>query len=323
MRSDEDGCGMYLSTSCNSKKYTVDSVQYNSAWHFLIWILSETGVSLLFYGIYVTLFLIFICTLARRREAPAIRFLICVMAVVGTTQMAVDFAETVVTIRFVQQLVHAEVLDQPHIVQTLSMVENVLLAINIFVTDSFFTYRCYVVWGHKRKVIIAPAFLMLATLVVGILGSPTSSLGNAKIPVGLAAASNLVLTVLTAGRIMWIRRGSVLLRLDKTSYSRYNKIIGLILESGAIHCILLIFMFITASFNEEELFNIGFGIAQQMLNIIPTFTLVYFGFNNTNNTVDGRLKECSLKASVVRCSLYPCADENQAGTAPDLQVTAK
>jgi len=74
-----------------------------------------------------------IYTLARRREIPAMRFLMaasCVMAAVGTTQMAVTFAETVVTARFVQQLVHAQVLNRPHFVKTLGTVQNVLVAIN-------------------------------------------------------------------------------------------------------------------------------------------------------------------------------------------------
>ncbi|KAF7333341.1 hypothetical protein MVEN_02349400 [Mycena venus] len=272
-----------LSLYSTAMQYIVDSEQFDSSWNFLIRVLSQIGVSLLLYGIYVNLFLLSIYTLARRREIPAIKFLMaasCVMAVVGTTQMAVTFAETVVTVRFVQQLVHAQVLNRPHFVKTLSTVENVLLATNMFVTDSFFMYRCYVIWGHKRKILIPPVLLILVTLVVTILGAPTSSLENATIPVGLAAATNLVLTALTAGRIMYIRRESSQIGLDNGSYSRYNRALGLILESGAIYCVGGILLFITASLNDLEIFDIGFGIAQQMLNIIPTFTLVHVGLND-------------------------------------------
>jgi hypothetical protein len=52
------------------------------------------------------------------------------MAVVATTQMAVNIAGTVITARFVQQLVHVKVLNRPQSVRTLETVENVLLAIN-------------------------------------------------------------------------------------------------------------------------------------------------------------------------------------------------
>ncbi|KAJ6569187.1 hypothetical protein B0H19DRAFT_1256847 [Mycena capillaripes] len=286
-------------------QYTVDSGQFDSSWDFLVPVLSGTGGSLLLYGIYVNLFLLSIYTLARRREIPAIRLLMaasCVMAVVGTAEMAVTFARTVVTVRFVQQLVHAQVLNRPYFVDTLLMVENVLLAINNFVTDSFFMYRCYVIWGRKRKILIPPALLILANLVVGILGSPTSSLGNGipsfrRIAGGLSAAVNLVLTALTAGRIMWMRRKSSHVGLDNASYSRYTRAIGLILESGAIYCVVLIFLSITASLNDDgEIFDIGFAIARQVLNIIPTFTLVYVGLNDT---ADGRPTESSRKAPIV------------------------
>jgi hypothetical protein len=55
------------------------------------------------------------------------------MAVVATTQMAVNIAGTVITARFVQQLVHVKVLNRPQSVRTLEIVENVLLAINKWV----------------------------------------------------------------------------------------------------------------------------------------------------------------------------------------------
>jgi Na+/proline symporter len=87
-------------------------------------------------GIYVNLFLVSIYTLSRRRETPGINVLIaasCVMAVVATTQMAVNIAGTVITARFVQQLVHVKVLSRPQSVRTLETVENVLLAINKWV----------------------------------------------------------------------------------------------------------------------------------------------------------------------------------------------
>lgn len=53
------------------------------------------------------------------------------MAAVATIQMAVAFAKTVVAVRFIQQLVHAQVLNQPPLVNTLLTVENILLTINM------------------------------------------------------------------------------------------------------------------------------------------------------------------------------------------------
>ncbi|KAJ7873957.1 hypothetical protein B0H13DRAFT_2552114 [Mycena leptocephala] len=245
---------------------------------FLIRVLAETGVSLLLYGIYVNLFLVSIYTLSRRRETPGINVLIaasCVMAVVATTQMAVNIAGTVITARFVQQLVHVKVLSRPQSVRTLETVENVLLAINKWM------YRCYVIWGCQRKVLIPPALLMLATLLASILASRTTSITNAQIPFGLAAATNLVLTALTAGRILWILRQSSHVGRDNTYRSRYNRAIGIILESGAIYCIAALFLLIAASQDNMNIFTVGFAIEQQLLIIIPTLTLVYVGLKDT------------------------------------------
>jgi CHASE2 domain-containing sensor protein len=52
------------------------------------------------------------------------------MAIVATTQIAANIAGAVITARFVQQLVHAHVLNRPHSVRTLETLVNVLLAIN-------------------------------------------------------------------------------------------------------------------------------------------------------------------------------------------------
>jgi len=124
-----------------------------------------------------------------------------------------------------------------------------------------------------------PALLMLLTFAVGIL-PPGTAVSDVRIPFGLGAATNLVLTALTAGRILWIRHATLQVALDSKFRSRCNRAIGLILESGAVYCIAAIFLVISASLN-REIYSVGYGIGQQVLNIIPTFTLVYVGLNDT------------------------------------------
>jgi hypothetical protein len=88
-------------------------------------------------GIYINLFLLSIYTLTRRRETPGNRVLIaasCVMAIVGTTQIGVNIAETVAFARFVQQIVHVQVLNPPKSMTTVMVVESGLLAINKYVS---------------------------------------------------------------------------------------------------------------------------------------------------------------------------------------------
>ncbi|KAJ7775858.1 hypothetical protein B0H14DRAFT_3588132 [Mycena olivaceomarginata] len=219
----------------------------------------------------------------------------CMMAVVGSTQMAVDVAIAVAAARLLQQLVHSEVVNEQGLI-ILPLFELTLPALETgqavtFTINKFhfrWLYRCYVIWGHK-KAIILPALLMLSTFVavVGIVAC-VNDVTDTRIPLILGAATNLVLTALTvlsgrpAGRIFWIRRAASHVALGSTFRSRYNRAIGLIVESGAVYCIVAMFLVISSSLN-REIFSIGVGIGQQLMNIIPTFTLVYVGRNNTGD----------------------------------------
>ncbi|KAJ7929670.1 hypothetical protein B0H13DRAFT_2310307 [Mycena leptocephala] len=210
-------------------QYIVDSQRFD--WHFMMELLSQTGVSLLLYGIYISLFLLTIYLLFRRRKSPGIKLLIvtsCIMTVLGTTQMAVTIAQTAVL------------------------------------------YRCYVIWGFRRKVIIVPALLMVSTFVMGILGATIFiDVVTRQMIVSPAAATNLVLTALTGKS-----RAASHVGLDRTLRSRYNTAIRLIIESGAIYCITAIFLVITAALYDEEIYNAGSGIAQQLIVSPGHFRLI-------------------------------------------------
>jgi hypothetical protein len=57
----------------------------------------------------------------------------CIMAVLGTTQMAVTIAQTAVVVRFVRQLVHAQVLNEHETrsnYSVLNIIWNVVFFIN-------------------------------------------------------------------------------------------------------------------------------------------------------------------------------------------------
>ncbi|KAJ7248834.1 hypothetical protein B0H12DRAFT_1122947 [Mycena haematopus] len=96
-------------------------------------------------------------------------------------------------------------------------------------------------------------------------------------------ATNLSLTALTAGRLLWIRRTTSCVDVKNRFRARCNRAIGLILESGAIYCIVMIFLLITVSLNAQEMYGIEAGFASQLINIIPTFTLVYVGLDDRVN----------------------------------------
>ncbi|KAF7340740.1 hypothetical protein MSAN_02102400 [Mycena sanguinolenta] len=145
----------------------VDSSQIDSSWSFFMRTLSQTGVSLLLYGIYICLFLFSTHVLARRRATHGRKFLMawsCVIAAGGTAQMAVTLARAVKDARFVENLLHREVSNST---PTLLIAECVIWVANIFVADFLYMYRCYVIWDCRWRILILPGLLMASTFVAG------------------------------------------------------------------------------------------------------------------------------------------------------------
>ncbi|KAJ6510943.1 hypothetical protein C8R45DRAFT_1207738 [Mycena sanguinolenta] len=263
-----DNAGL-LAGRCSKKQFFVQAPMQDvvsspseSPWSFLMKVLSVAGVSLVLYGIYLNLFLLSIYILARRRKTHGIKLLMawsCLFAVVGTAQVAGTIVRTVAAARFVQESDLSQVqVSKPG--NFMSVGQDVLGAMNNFATDSLYLYRCYVIWEHRWKVLILPGLFMFATFGV---------------------ATNLIFTTLTAGRLLWIRRTASSVGANNQLRSRCNRAIGIVLESGAIYCIATIFFLITASLHESEAYAIELGFGTQLLNLIPTFTLVYVGLDDT------------------------------------------
>ncbi|KAJ7846478.1 hypothetical protein B0H14DRAFT_2771848 [Mycena olivaceomarginata] len=264
-------------------KYTIDSGELDHFWSIMVTVLSEMAASLLFYGIHISFFFFTVYTLSRRWKIPGIKPLVaasCVMATLGTIQIAVNIATAVMAVRFVQQVIRGQILDQLAPFFPLGDILDLTLVINVLVTDSFLLYRCYVIWGFQKKVLVLPVVLILSTIVMGILG--LLGFADPRIACGLTIATNLVLTTLIAGRIMWIRRAASFAGLDKTLRERYTRAMGMILECGAIYCIGVITVIATR--NDFTAYNVAWGVLGQLMNIIPTFTLVYVGLKNAGDS---------------------------------------
>ncbi|KAJ7888685.1 hypothetical protein B0H14DRAFT_1193746 [Mycena olivaceomarginata] len=263
---------------------------FDSGWDAMMAFIPLMAVSLTLYGFYVCLFLLSLHTLSRRRSTRTILLTVasCTIAVVGSIQIAIDVALVVVAARVLQRIVHSEILAERSLrilpvfgstLPALLKAQTFAFGINYFITDSIFLYRCYAIWGFQKKPIILPVLLMLSSSISGIILYSTTNTMNSSLPFILAAATNLVLTALTAGRILWIQRAASHVALDSAVRSCYSRAIMIILESGAVYCTVAIFLVISRSLN-EEIFGIGLGIAQQVMNIIPTLTLVYIGLKN-------------------------------------------
>ncbi|KAJ6535139.1 hypothetical protein B0H19DRAFT_1271785 [Mycena capillaripes] len=257
-------------------QYTIDSDTFDSGWDVMMRFFLATGLSLVLYGIYICLFMLAIYTLSRRK-IPGGKLLIgfsCVMAVLGTIQTAANLAITTIDARVIGQILRDPSLNGHISLSTLTVLGTVLSVtstINNAITDSLFLYRCYVIWGFQRKILILPILLMLSTSVVAVVR-------NAQYDEKLDRILDIKIQQV-AGRILWIRRAARHVGLDNTFRKRYNTAIAMVIESGAIYTFSVIFLAITADLS-LEIFTIGSAVAPQLLNIIPTSTLVYVGLSN-------------------------------------------
>ncbi|KAJ7230985.1 hypothetical protein B0H12DRAFT_219946 [Mycena haematopus] len=205
--------------------------------------------------------------------------------------MALTISQAVESARSVEHLLHAQI-SNPPVLTALNTAQMVLVAMNNFVTDSLYLYRCYVIWGYRWKILlILPGLFMLSSFALGIWTATGKSIINSQIVFSLVVATNVVLTALTASRLLWIRRTTSSVNVKNVFRARCNRAICIILESGAIYCVAGIFLIITHSLNAPEAYSIELGFGSQLINIIPTFTLVYVGLSDSKPPQQGTEKK--------------------------------
>ncbi|KAJ7208954.1 hypothetical protein GGX14DRAFT_633045 [Mycena pura] len=248
--------------------------------------------------IYIVLFILAVVTLSRRKTAARNVLLAAswLMAVLGTAQIILTLASCGVSIQISQN--NPDTSTGPNDEHRILALGSLYDALSI-------------VWSiNNWKVVCAPGILILATF--GILGCFLPFAKNVEIPstlkigFSLIAATNVMLMVLTgkrisspnvlrsrnklAGRIWWIRREAFHVDLDQTVCSRYNTAVAIILESGALYCICIILLVVTALLHTVSgriTFYLLLGLTPYMTDIAPTLTIVRVGLgHNIQDTIE-------------------------------------
>ncbi|KAF7355995.1 hypothetical protein MVEN_00928900 [Mycena venus] len=268
---------------------TLNSTTFNADWDDMVAGSTTLVLAFFFYGFYLNLFIVAIYILSRRKTAGK-RVLLaftCAMAVLGTTQMVLRLAMSVMSSRiFLRSIQHGAsfnnaVLPPSKFGGTYNSMDNAyhaIFIINNLVADSLFLYRCFMVWGSQWKIIILPAFFMVATFVTGCVAFASPSVSTRQTvqqsPYIMATITNLVLVLLTVGRIWWIRRDALHIGTSDLK-TRYNSVIAMIVESGAIYCIFTVLLIITYPLGVS--FMMLQTIATHLINIVPTLIIVRVG----------------------------------------------
>ncbi|KAJ7118255.1 hypothetical protein C8R44DRAFT_190374 [Mycena epipterygia] len=282
--------------------YVVNSAEFGGRWRLTLFTISVNSTVLFLYALYVVLFLFSIHFLRRRYHAARRVLLLAAWAMflLATSGTLLVVTTAGISMRMMYMFVQgsnseaANLLRQYHM---LSLAVDIILALNNLVTDLLFLYRCYVIWGYRKIIIVVPGVLILATVVVGCI----SGLGyyklitlntyiDPRVPFSMGALTSILLMCLTAGRIWYIRRQGQIMTGNTLFKKQYDTAVAIILESGLIYCVCAILYVTSASINSTSasatIFSgVSWGLFQLGVNIVPTLILVRVGMGrSTENT---------------------------------------
>ncbi|KAL0563555.1 hypothetical protein V5O48_018512 [Marasmius crinis-equi] len=158
--------------------------------------------------------------------------------------------------------------------------------------DCILMYRCYVIWGSQKRVVIIPFLAALTFSVMGFVGVVMYGIGkrNQLVPSNLdlvvkgdmlervyligSASVNLLLTLLTAARIWWITKEARAL-MGRPVSKRYQTVIAIILESGILFPVFAFLHIALTETSDIVYVPVNFlPTAAQMGAIAPTLIIV-------------------------------------------------
>lgn len=178
--------------------------------------------------------------------------------------------------------------------------ENLLISVTDFIGECILMYRCWAIWGGNLWIIAVPFIASLTALACFSGGvalatriAPTAAAPPAAIqPLVFAAyilplIANFMLTVLIAGRIWWLTRGTITY-LGKVSTGKRGtafKAAMIIIESGVLYFVVqLVYLTVFAVGNSsDQLMSL---IAVQIYGIAPTLMIIQvgLGFSSSDST---------------------------------------
>jgi len=173
--------------------------------------------------------------------------------------------------------------------------KNLLFVADNFVAEIILLYRCYMVWDRSKYVLLVAGFLVLADTVWGFLGMSQSLLmmQSKFVPIFMWSifALNIVISGLTAGRILWLSRvarpASVLGECD---VKRYHTAVAVLIESSAVYSACLLSYLILHSRSSSYQIVMYF-MCLRVVAIMPTLLIVQVGLDRILTDFNTRDRE--------------------------------
>ncbi|KAJ6483286.1 hypothetical protein C8R45DRAFT_1099562 [Mycena sanguinolenta] len=250
-------------------------------------------------GIYVVLFCFCVKTLrhSRVRHRFALSVAISAIFVLCTLHWILQLVNAWELLAALESIAHVQRVNTKNLQNEWEQINIVMGAVYVtsnLIADSIFIYRCYCIWGFRKRIIAMPIVLLVASgclgyasvIACGLEGISEffSNTGIFVMAVVFSVLTNIVLMALTAGRIWWISRGARMI-MGHAVVKQYRAVIAMILESGVLYVTPgIIFLILTGVQSSSS--RVLFAMLAQIVGIAPTIILVRVGMGNSVDSVD-------------------------------------
>ncbi|KAF7324588.1 Rtt106 domain-containing protein [Mycena kentingensis (nom. inval.)] len=258
------------------------------------------------YGIYCSLFVqSVLILLARRRRYYKIHlaclstlFLLSTMHILAAytwafiTDQATEGIYEVLSLRTKQPNLYGP--DDPMMVHYMVRLLRTRYALANALADAILIHRCYVIWGNSWRVVVVPILAYFAGIVGMIVGA-LPVLGRSErtaiaVCIGTTFFTNILASLLAAGRIWWISRRASMI-LPARSRRMYSNLTAILLESGLIYPISIIIAIVLFLVPQTSTISVLISIAPiyHIVAIAPTLIIVRVGMGVSTDDVDQTL----------------------------------
>jgi len=204
-------------------------------------------VDVLLYGNYLVLFCICMYILVRNGRSthwfiPASAF---VMFAVSTADIAISFS--MIAHDFFIILQPSSFL---FYVKAVYPKSSIFAVINNFIAELILLYRCYIIWGRSKYLLVGASLIVLGDSILGLYALLTSHshIQNVIIHRWSLFAINIALTAVIVGRILWVSR-IARPSVDCQSFRHHRIIAAILIETNVIYsgCLLASLLFPVSS----------------------------------------------------------------------------
>ncbi|KAI3616735.1 hypothetical protein WG66_017150 [Moniliophthora roreri] len=289
----------------SNSSVTEDVAPFTSTTNILVRPMASLTVMFYVYGIYTVLFIISLHILVHQQDCPNrvlyMFFTIALFTLTSAFIVLETFAyayEATLWFTFTKNQDWASFLaylehDKAKTIQVGFQVA--LPPCLVMIADLMLLHRCYVIWGSSKWIAFPFIFIMLSLAICEIVASVFEVIGisntadPAKVQVLLQGNTidtafwlaemgvNIILTLLTAGRIWWISQ-EARKHMGPAIKTKYNTIVAIILESGILYPIFLTTAVIySLLLDPDAVGSIPFSlalVAYQVAGIAPTLIII-------------------------------------------------